>query len=417
MTPPPSRSVRLELLVVLAALAAATLISWTTGLDLAAGGLFREPCCGWPLAERQPWAWIYRYGVMAGVLLAAAAMVAFTLSYWLPGRLLAWRRPALFLVLAAALGPGLTVNVIFKDHYGRPRPREVVELGGQERFLPVWVPGSDPQAKSFPCGHCAIGFYLSTPWLVLRRRRRGLAWGFLAAGVAWGGLLGLARMMAGGHFLSDVVWAAGMTWLVALLLHRLLRPEDPPPAPTPASLAAERGRARLVTAAGGLALAGLTAAALMATPYLSRKTWRRPAAELAAGAAPGFAVVVDQGAVSLEAGADLEASYDVAAFGFPTSRLNWRLSEGPAEAVLAIDPHGFFSERRTTVAVRWPAAGVKPLRLEVGKGKVRLDLTGFAPEARLSVSLGEGEVRVKGAAALRDGRATVTVGRGQVVEE
>ena len=64
------------------------------------------------------------------MLLAAGALVTFTLSYWYPSRLLAWRRPALFLVLVAALGPGLLINVVFKDHYGRPRPREVQELGG-----------------------------------------------------------------------------------------------------------------------------------------------------------------------------------------------------------------------------------------------------------------------------------------------
>jgi len=417
MTPPPSRSVRAELLVVAAALAVATLVFWTTGLDLAAGDLFRAPCCSWPLAERQPWAFVYRYGVLAGVLLAAASLVTFTLSYWFPHRLLAWRRPALFLVLAAAVGPGLVVNVVFKDHYGRPRPREVVELGGQERFLPVWSLGSDRQAKSFPCGHCAIGFYLSTPWLVLRRRRRGLAAGFLVAGLAWGAVMGAARMMAGGHFLSDVIWSGGMVWLVALGLHRLLRPEEEPAPPAPAELARERGKARLVTLVGGLALAGLTTAALVATPYLSQKTWRRSAAEVAASPAPAFTVALGQATVQLSAGQDLEASYDVAAFGFPTSRLNWAFAEGPEGAALSIDQHGFFSERRTAVKLRWPAAGGKPLALVLERGKVALDLTGFQAGARLEISVGEGEVRVKGGEALRDGRATVRVGRGQVLEE
>ncbi len=418
MTPPPSRSVRAELLVVAALLAAATAVFWTTGLDLAAGDLFRTPCCSWPMADRPLWAFVYRYGVLLGVLLAAAALVTYTLTWWLPERLLAWRRPALFLVLAAALGPGLTVNVIFKDHWGRPRPREVVELGGQERFLPVLVKGSDPQAKSFPCGHCAIGFYLSVPWLVLRRRRRALALGFLLAGLAWGATLGAARMMAGGHFLSDVIWSAGMVWLVALGLHRLLRPEEAPAPPSAEALARQRGKARLVTVAGALALAGLTAAALVATPYLSTKTWRRPLAEVAASPAARFEVALDEAAVSLEAGADLEASYDVAAFGFPTSRLNFAFAERPEAAVLSIDRHGFFSERRTTFRLRWPADGAgKPLRLTLGRGKVALDLTGFGPGARLEVRVGEGQVRVKGAEALRDGRATVLVGRGEIVEE
>jgi lipid A 4'-phosphatase len=417
MTPAPSRAARAELLVVAAVLAVATLVFWTTGLDLAAGDLWRTPCCSWPMADRQPWAFVYRYGVLAGVLLAAAALVTFTLSYWFPARLLAWRRPALFLVLVAALGPGLVVNVIFKDHWGRPRPREVVELGGQERYLPVWVKGSDPQAKSFPCGHCAIGFYLGVPWLVLRRRRRALAWGFLLAGTAWGLTLGAARMMAGGHFLSDVVWSGGMVWLVALGLHRLLRPEEEPAPRAAADLARERGKARLVTMVGGLALAGLTTAALVATPYLSQKAWRRAAAEVAASPAPRFAVVLDQATVALEAGTDFEASYQVAAFGFPTSRLAFAFAEGPDGAVLSIDRHGFFSERRTAVRLRWPADGPRPLRLELGQGKVALDLRGFRAGARVEVSVAEGEVRVKGAEALRDGRASVRVGRGEVIEE
>jgi lipid A 4'-phosphatase len=417
MTPPPSRSVRAELLVVAAVLTVATLVFWTTRLDLQAGDLFRTPCCSWPMAERPFWSFVYRYGVLAGVLLAAAALVAFTLTYWFPARLLEWRRPALFLVLAAAVGPGLVVNVIFKDHWGRPRPREVIELGGQERFLPVWAKGSDPQAKSFPCGHCAIGFYLGVPWLVLRRRRRALALGFLAAGLAWGATLGAARMMAGGHFLSDVVWAGGMVWLVALGLHRLLRPEEAPAPVPPEALARQRGRARLVTVAGGLALAGLTAAALVATPYLSRKTWRRSLAELSASPAARFEVVLDQATVALEAGPDAEVSYDVAAFGFPTSRINLAFAERPEAAVLSLDQHGFFSERRTAVRLRWPALGPRPLRLVVARGKVALDLRGFAAGARLEVTVGEGEVRVRGAEALRDGRATVRVGRGDLIEE
>jgi membrane-associated PAP2 superfamily phosphatase len=417
MLRPPSRAIRTELVVVVTLLAAATLLCWTTRLDLLAGDLFRTPCCSWPLAERPPWSLVYRYGVLAGVLLAAAALVAFTLSYWFPARLLAWRRPALFLVLVATIGPGLVVNVVFKDHYGRPRPREVQELGGQERFLPVWVKGSDPQAKSFPCGHCAMGFYLGVPWLVLKRRHRRLGLAFLAAGVAWGLALGTARMMAGGHFLSDVVWAWGMVWLTALALHHLLRLDLEPAAARPEELVRRSGQARLVTALGGAALAVLTAAALVATPYLSEKSWRLGASQVASSPAPAFTVALDEATVSLEAGPDFEAAYSVQAFGFPTSRLNFAFVEGAAGAVLSIDRHGFFTERRTAVRLRWPDGGVKPLRLELGKGKVVLDLRGFSPAARLEVSVGEGEVRVKGFEGLRDGRATVRVGRGEVVEE
>jgi len=336
MPSPSIRAIRLELAAVAILLAAATLVFWTTRLDLLAGDAFREPCCSWPLAERPPWSLVYRYGVLVGVLLAAAAMVAFTASYWFPARLHGWRRPALFLVLVATLGPGLLVNVVFKDHYGRPRPREVVELGGTEKFLPVWVMGSDPQAKSFPCGHCAIGFYVSAPWLVLRRRRPRLALGFLVGGLAWGLTMGATRMMAGGHFFSDVVWAGGMVWLVALALYPLLRPDEAPAPYVPEDAARRKGQRRLATALGGLALAALTTAALVATPYLSEKSWRRSAAEVAQSPAPRFAVVLDQATVSLEAGADFEAGYAIQAFGFPTSRVGFAFAGLPSPLLFGV---------------------------------------------------------------------------------
>jgi membrane-associated phospholipid phosphatase len=368
------------------------------------------------MADRPLWRFLYRYGVLAGVLLAAAALVTYTLSYWYPRALHAWRRPALFLVVVAAIGPGLVVNVLFKDHYGRPRPREVVDLGGQERFLPVWVKGGDPQAKSFPCGHCSMGFYLSTPYLILRRRRRRAAYAVLALGTVYGGLMGAARMMAGGHFLSDVVWAAGMTWLVAIAVHRLLA-LDREPLAEPAPLARDSRKARLVTALGGSALALLTGAALLATPYISKKTFSRTAAELAASPAEALEIALDDATVSIEAGDGLEASYEVQAFGFPTSHMGFAFKEEPGAEVLTIERLGWFSEARTQVSLRLPRNGAKPLRVRVGKGRVKLDLTALSPAARLDVEVGEGTVHVVGAERIDGEHVQVQVVKGELVRE
>ncbi|HTN52906.1 MAG TPA: phosphatase PAP2 family protein [Anaeromyxobacter sp.] len=418
MLRPLSRNVRRESLAVAAVLAAVTVVFWTTRLDLLAGDLFREPCCSWPLSEQPFWRFIFRYGVLAGVLLAAAALIALTLSYWYPRRLLAWRKPALFLVLVAAVGPGLIVNVAFKDHWGRPRPREVQELGGQERFLPVWVKGSDPQAKSFPCGHCSMGFYLSVPWLVLKRRRRRAAIGFLVAGLGWGLVLGAARMMAGGHFLSDVLWSGGMVWIVALALYHVLDLDREPDPAAQADPARDRRKARLATLLGGGSLAALTGAVLLATPYISSKTFSLSAAQVAAVRAPAVEVSLDEATVAVEAGPGLVASYQVQAFGFPTSRLNFAWRDGPAASVLSIDPLGWFTERRTEVSLRLPGDGEKPVRVRLGKGKLTLDLRRFASSARLDVEVGEGEIRVLGAAALDgDRNVQVRVERGRIVRE
>lgn len=415
MPRPLSRTVRVELVAVAAVLAVLTVVARATALDLAAADLFREPCCSWPMARQPFWKVVYEWGVLAGVLLAAAALVVLSLSYWHPRRLLGWRKPALYLVLVCTIGPGLVVNVAFKDHFGRPRPREVVELGGTERFLPVWTPGPDPQAKSFPCGHCSMGFYLSTPWLVLKRRRRKTGLAFLAAGLVAGGALGAARMMAGGHFLSDVAWAGGMVWLVAIALYHLLdmdREVDPALA---AGAVRDPRKARLAALAGGGALGLLAVGVLLATPYVSSKRFARTAAQLAASPAAAWEVRLDEATVQAAPGPDLEAAYDVQAFGFPTSRVLWSFHEAPAGATLSLDRLGWFTERRTQVRLALPATGPRPLRLSLGKGRLALDLRGLSPDARLDVEVGEGEVEVTGADALDRGNVRVTVARGRVL--
>jgi ferric-dicitrate binding protein FerR (iron transport regulator) len=95
-----------------------------------------------------------------------------------------------------------------------------------------------------------------------------------------------------------------------------------------------------------------------------------------------------------------------------------RLAAPPgAPAVVSFETMGLFTERRTTVRLRLPAGGGKPMRLFLGRGRVQLDLRGFAPAARLHVEVGEGEARVLGGEALRDGRVTLAVRQGQITEE
>jgi hypothetical protein len=251
---------------------------------------------------------------------------------------------------------------------------------------------------------------------VLRRRRRRAAWAFLAAGVAWGGLMGAARMMAGGHFLSDVVWSAGMTWLVALAAHRALR-LDREEAPAPEASVRDPRKARLAAVLGGGALAVLTVAVLLATPYLSSKSFSRSAAEVAASRAAAFEVALDEGTVAIEAGPGFEASYEVQAFGFPTSKMSFAFREGTDAATLGIERLGWFTERRVSMRLRLPQGGEKPMRVRVGRGKVALDLRGFSPAARLDLEVEEGAVRVVGAAALDGERLRVRVAKGEIVRD
>ena len=128
-----------------------------------------------------------------------------------------FRRDAVLVFLVVALGPGLVVNAVFKPYWGRPRPREVVELGGKHQYRSFHSPAIGASGKSFPCGHCSIGFSFGVFWWIgSRHRGRATKYG---AFVLVGSLMGVGRMAAGGHFLSDVVWAGLMVYWVCYWTH------------------------------------------------------------------------------------------------------------------------------------------------------------------------------------------------------
>ena len=61
---------------------------------------------------------------------------------------------------------------------------------------------------------------------------------FLGFGLSFGVLVGFSRMLQGGHYLSDVLWAGGLVYLCGVILSWILDP-----ALKPASQVLVRGRA------------------------------------------------------------------------------------------------------------------------------------------------------------------------------
>jgi lipid A 4'-phosphatase len=127
------------------------------------------------------------------------------------------RRPACYLLMVLALGPGLLANGLFKSHSGRARPSDVVEFGGDKVFTPPMVFADQcPRNCSFVSGHASFGFAVCALGFLTRRRF------WFGVGLASGALLGLARVVHGKHFLSDVVFAFFVVYFCAKLLHFLL---------------------------------------------------------------------------------------------------------------------------------------------------------------------------------------------------
>ncbi|MBT1071358.1 phosphatase PAP2 family protein [Pelotalea chapellei] len=211
------RSAWYEAIVITAVLVALTAIIALSGLDLMISSHFYT-AGNWPVGEQFPWKLLYRIDRIPALFLAVAGLWMATPALLKPAR---WSRKAcsgVFLVLLLALGPGLLVNVVFKEGWGRPRPRDIVQFSGSKTYLEPWQKGTMGQGRSFPSGHASAAFYMSSPFFIYRRRRPCLARVWLAGGICFGILMSIARITQGGHFLSDTVWAFGMVYLTGLAL-------------------------------------------------------------------------------------------------------------------------------------------------------------------------------------------------------
>lgn len=384
-------------LLVLSGLAVAvTVLFAVTPLDVAAARVFYRPGAldHWPLAGELPWSVLYRLApwITAALVLTGLAALAHG----------GWRRYGVFLLLSVVVGPGLLVNTVFKDHWGRPRPRDIVEFGGPLHYRPAPLPGGEGGA-SFPCGHCSVGFLFAAGWWVWRRRHPVRAWGSLALGLAAGFALGLGRMAAGGHFLSDVIWSALLALGVAhVLYHYVLR------IPRHESLAAGAevprgplpGAQRWIVA--GAALGGLgVLVALFAAPHGTELAASLPLTvpprvfEVTARKANVEIVIVDAPLDHVSIAGELHG------FGLPGSRLEARssLTYQPLPTLrYRIEQHGWFTDLDGIVRARVPAGELQRIAVHLERGNIRVtDATreGVVRSGRIKLDLKTAAGRVQ----------------------
>lgn len=137
------------------------------------------------------------------------------------------RKEVFFVAVCLWIGPGLVVNYIFKDHWGRPRPVMVQEFSGDMVFQkPFVISNQCGKNCSFVCGDASMGFWLFAFMPLLVTRKKKLV-AFTAAILAGGGL-GWMRMAQGGHFFSDVIFCGVFvyicTWLIYWVMYERKKP-------------------------------------------------------------------------------------------------------------------------------------------------------------------------------------------------
>lgn len=126
------------------------------------------------------------------------------------------RRALVFLLTALLVGPGLIVNSLLKENWERPRPRQVMEFGGDKNFVAPFAPTFEcDKCRSFVSGHASVGFYFFALALLLRNRK----WFLLP--ITLGIVIGATRVVQGGHFFSDVLFSGWVVWFSSLILYQL----------------------------------------------------------------------------------------------------------------------------------------------------------------------------------------------------
>jgi len=134
-----------------------------------------------------------------------------------------YKRIYTFLSLSLVLGPGMLVNVILKDNsIGRARPSQITDFGGQSEFTRAFeYSGACDSNCSFVSGHASMGFFfIGLGWLMQSKR-----WFYIGLGI--GVVVGITRIVQGGHFLSDTVFALWAVYWVNIGLGKLLKLNSP----------------------------------------------------------------------------------------------------------------------------------------------------------------------------------------------
>jgi membrane-associated PAP2 superfamily phosphatase len=160
-------------------------------------------------------------GLWVVALLIVPVVMALVIKLFFPAsRLLVPGRAVVFLIATLTLGPGLLVNGVLKEHWDRPRPIDVTQFGGDQHFRPWWDSRGDcPNNCSFVSGDVSGAFWTLAPAALAPPQWRALAYG---AALILGTGMSVLRMMAGGHFFTDVAFAGVFTFLIIWVAYALI---------------------------------------------------------------------------------------------------------------------------------------------------------------------------------------------------
>jgi len=155
-----------------------------------------------------------RFSQCAGVVVLAALVMACCNPRWRH-----WRKPLLYLFLAAGLSTGLVS--LLKHLTQMDCPWDLQRYGGLQPLIGLFEPrpAALGRAACFPSGHASAGYAWVALYFFALHLRPAWRWRALGAALAAGLIFGLVQQWRGAHFLSHDLATLAISWSVAVLLY------------------------------------------------------------------------------------------------------------------------------------------------------------------------------------------------------
>lgn len=352
-------------LIPIAILTLITLLCQLFPLDLKIQSFYYRQ--GWFLADLPLAQLLYHYANIPVFLLVLGSLFVYFHSFSRSPQSLPYRKLSLYLILALVIGPGLIVNAILKDHWGRPRPRDVVEFGGRYAYeAPLEI---DPASsgKSFPSGHATLGFYFYALAFVMGVKHKRYFYMLAAFATLYGALIGWVRIVQGGHFMSDVIWSGCLIYLSSYLLWKAMKLDSDPFYTHSAAKIQLRLWQKLLFICLALLFALIVS---VGTPYHTSQNLGT--------VSPGdyqLRINLDTAFVQLSFGDSLYVGNEVNGFGFPSAKARLtRYSHGDTLSFVQ-KKKGYFTEFQANLQIVVDTLRCQNLHLELREGSVDLNLS------------------------------------------
>ena len=157
----------------------------------------------------------YRSVPIVVTILALGSIFTFIYNYFTKKNILGiCKKTIIYIILVLALAPGLIVNSLLKEEWGRARPMDIVEFGSTKTFTPAFIL-SDQGGNSFSSGHGAAAFSV-LGFALLARKRKNL---WITLALFYGVAVSFARIIGGGHFLSDNITSFFIVYITTYALY------------------------------------------------------------------------------------------------------------------------------------------------------------------------------------------------------